>query len=66
MKTLKASLSHVLDTARRFDQDEDGIESIQVVMILAFAAVVMVVAWAFWGQINSWAGKLIKTFLKSK
>jgi Flp pilus assembly pilin Flp len=47
----------------RFHRDEDGIEAIQVVMILAFAAVVLVAAWALWDQISSWASGLIQKIL---
>jgi len=66
VKELRAKVSHVFGQIRKFDQDEDGIESIQVVMILAFAAVVMVAAWAFWDQIKSWADGLIKSILNKK
>lgn len=43
----------------QFHRDEDGIEAIQVVMILAFAAVVLVAAWAMWGTIKQWATVLL-------
>ena len=36
MKNLKSQVSALLNQARSFEKDEDGIESIQVVMILAF------------------------------
>ncbi|MES2788623.1 MAG: hypothetical protein V4719_03305 [Planctomycetota bacterium] len=63
MKYLQDKFAATLNTVRQFDQDEDGIESIQVVMILAFGAVVMVAAWAFWDQIKSWADGLISGIL---
>jgi Flp pilus assembly pilin Flp len=50
----------------RFHRDEDGIEAIQVVMILAFGAVVLVAAWAFWDKISGWASGLIDGLLKKK
>lgn len=59
MSQIRNTLQQVATRIRQFDNDEDGIESIQVVMILAFGAVVMVAAWAFWDQISGWAsGKI--------
>lgn len=52
MNTLQAKFQNFVESVKSFDRDEDGIESIQVVMILAFGAVVMVAAWAFWDQIK--------------
>ncbi|MFO1019418.1 MAG: hypothetical protein U0903_01770 [Planctomycetales bacterium] len=63
MKTLKSKLNDQMNNLRKFNSDEDGIESIQVVMILAFGAVVMVAAWAFWDQIKGWATGLISQIL---
>lgn len=63
MKTLKSKLNEQINNLRKFNNDEDGIESIQVVMILAFGAVVMVAAWAFWDQIKGWANGLISQIL---
>jgi len=63
MTTLKSQLTALVNQVRNFEQDEDGIESIQVVMILAFGAVVMVAAWAFWDQIKGWATGLIGQIL---
>jgi Flp pilus assembly pilin Flp len=63
MNSLKAQFQNFVDSVKAFDRDEDGIESIQVVMILAFGAVVMVAAWAFWDQIKGWADGLIQGIL---
>ena len=63
MNTIHNQLRKAIQAVKAFDQDEDGIESIQVVMILAFGAVVMVAAWAFWDQIKGWADGLIKGIL---
>ncbi|MDA1233034.1 MAG: hypothetical protein O2856_19895 [Planctomycetota bacterium] len=38
----------------RFHEDEDGIEAIQVVMILAIAAVALLVIKSAWPTIRSW------------
>lgn len=63
MNTLQAKFQKFVESVKSFDRDEDGIESIQVVMILAFGAVVMVAAWAFWDQIKGWASGLINGIL---
>ncbi len=63
MTTLKSQVTALVNKVSNFEQDEDGIESIQVVMILAFGAVVMVAAWAFWDQIKGWATGLIGQIL---
>jgi len=63
MQNFKSQFTALVNKARSFERDEDGIESIQVVMILAFGAVVMVAAWAFWDQIKGWATGLIAQIL---
>lgn len=53
-------LSPVKSLARKvkeFDDDEEGMETIQVVMLLGLAAVVAVLIFAFWGKIKKWFGK---------
>ena len=37
-----------------FHEDEEGMETIQVVMIVAIAAVVLIAVKVFWGQIKEW------------
>jgi Flp pilus assembly pilin Flp len=39
---------------RNFHQDEDGLEAIQVVLIIAIAAVVLIALKVFWGYIKDW------------
>jgi len=39
---------------RALHEDEDGIETIQVVMILGIAAVVLIVLWNFFPGIRKW------------
>ncbi len=39
---------------RKFHEDETGIEAIQVVMILAIAAVALIVIKSQWENIKSW------------
>jgi hypothetical protein len=49
--------------ARAFHDDEGGLEAVQVVMILSFAALVLLVGWRFWGKIQTWATGKIDSFL---
>jgi hypothetical protein len=42
---------------REFDDDEEGMETIQVVMLLGLAAVVAVLIFAFWKDIKEWFNK---------
>ena len=48
---------------KAFHEDEDGMESIQVVILLAIAAVVLAVLATFWEKISTWAGDLIDEVL---
>lgn len=48
---MKTKLSSAV---RKFHQDEAGIEAIQVVMILAIAAVALIVIKGKWSDIKSW------------
>jgi len=53
-------LSPIRSLARKvkeFDDDEEGMETIQVVMLLGLAAVVAVLIFAFWGKIKKWFTK---------
>jgi len=55
-KTLAAKLNA---DARYFDQDQDGMETMQVVMIIAVAAIVLLFVRQQWGHISNWAGTLV-------
>lgn len=46
-------MSGLKDAARRFHNEEDGIESIQVVIILAIAAVALLVVKGKWEDIKT-------------
>ena len=48
-----------LDSVRTFVQDEDGLEAIQVVMIVAIAALILIVFMTFWDKIKGWASGMI-------
>jgi hypothetical protein len=39
---------------KEFDDDEEGMETIQVVMLLGLAAVVAVLIFVFWKKIKTW------------
>jgi pilus assembly protein CpaF len=47
------------NAARNFDQDEDGMETMQVVMIIAVAAIVLLFVRQQWGHISNWADTLV-------
>lgn len=47
------------ENVRNFVQEEDGMEAIQVVMIVAIAALVLVVLMTFWDKIKGWADTAI-------
>lgn len=41
---------------KKFHKNEEGMEAVQVAMILAFAAVIILLVWSFWGSIKTWFG----------
>jgi Flp pilus assembly pilin Flp len=45
---------------RSFHEDEEGMETIQVVMLVAIAALVLIALKAFWNDIKQWVGKVLK------
>ncbi|MBY0525264.1 MAG: hypothetical protein K2R98_17790 [Gemmataceae bacterium] len=49
------TLSKLLEPVRKLHEDEDGLEALQVVMILAVAAVALLVIKIFWKPIKTWA-----------
>ncbi len=44
---------------KNFHDDEDGLEALQIVMILAIAAVVLIFVKTQWGTIKTWAENLL-------
>lgn len=44
---------------RQFHDDEDGLETLQIVMIAGLAALIMIVIVAFWKDIRGWFKKII-------
>jgi len=45
---------------RAFHEDEDGMEALQVVIIVAIAAVVLGLLKIFWPEIKSWTKTAVK------
>jgi hypothetical protein len=45
---------------RSFHEDEDGLETLQVVMIIAVAAIALIAVKTFWEDIKEWAEKMIE------
>lgn len=43
-----------IDAVKAFHDDEDGMETIQVVIIVAIAAIVLVALLKFWDAIKEW------------
>lgn len=50
-----ASLKRMSKAVRSFHEDEEGMETIQVVMLVAIAALVLITIKMFWGKIKQWA-----------
>lgn len=44
---------------KRFHDDERGLEAMQVVMIIAIAALILALVKSFWTTIKDWAQKLV-------
>jgi hypothetical protein len=63
MKTDKLS---VLANLKAFHNDEDGIETMQVVMILGIAAIVLLVLWNFFPGIKKWVKDFVDKLTKVK
>ena len=47
--------SNLLNVARQFNNDEDGIEAMQVVMIVAIAAIVLIAVMTLGQDVKDWA-----------
>ena len=59
MKTLKNLAAKFNNAARKFDQDQDGMETMQIVMIIAVAAIVLIFVRGQWDAISGWAEGLV-------
>jgi len=47
--------TNLLNVARQFNNDEDGIEAMQVVMIVAIAAIVLIAVMTLGQDVKDWA-----------
>jgi Flp pilus assembly pilin Flp len=47
-----SELKNKVNALKSFHNDEDGMETMQVVIIIAIAAIVLVALLAFWGKIK--------------
>ena len=50
-------ISKLTSAVKAFHNDEDGLEAVQVVMIVAVAAVILIGAMAFGQEIFNWANE---------
>ncbi|MCU0703146.1 MAG: hypothetical protein MUF18_04055 [Fimbriiglobus sp.] len=50
----------------RFHRDDRGLEALQVVMIIAIAALVLALVKLFWGSIKTWFTELTDPILNWK
>jgi Flp pilus assembly pilin Flp len=58
-------LTKLTDISRTFHNDEDGLEAVQVVMIVAIAAMVLVAMGKFGNDIIKWAKTVFTTDLQN-
>ena len=59
MKTLKNLAAKFSSAARKFDQNQDGMETMQVVMIIAVAAIVLFFVRDIYYVVGDWAATLV-------
>ena len=52
-------LRHPLNSLRKFHQNEKGLEALQVVMIIAIAAVCLIAVKYKWDEIRDWFDDMI-------
>jgi hypothetical protein len=53
----------MLKSLRRIHEDERGLETLQVVMIIAIAALILALLKAFWPNIRKWFEALVNNIL---
>jgi Flp pilus assembly pilin Flp len=54
----------MLRTLRRIHKDEQGLETLQVVMIVAIAALILGLLKLFWPQIKTWFTNLVNAIIQ--
>jgi len=45
-----------MNTLKRLHEDEEGLTTLEVVMIVAVAAIILALIKVFWGSIKTWFG----------
>ena len=60
---MKTSLNNLKQRIASFDQDERGMETLQAVLIIAIAAMILALVVNQWGAISSWAVKTLNSVM---
>lgn len=60
MSNLTSRISALIE---RFHSDEEGVNTLEIVMLLAVAAIVIAAIFVFWNQIWKWASGLLNKVL---
>ena len=60
MNAVKNKMSELKRSLNHFDDDEAGMEAIQVVVIAAVGAVILAILWKWGSGITKWAGEKMK------
>jgi len=63
MQVFKNLTAKINTAARKFDQDQDGMETMQVVMIIAVAAIVMFFVRDVWYAVAGWTSNLVASVI---
>jgi hypothetical protein len=61
--TRRYVMDKLRNAVREFHEDEEGLETLQVVMIIAVAAVILLLVKSQWGNIRDWFNALIEQIL---
>ena len=59
MQAFKTLANKISVAGKKFDRDQDGMEAMQIVMIIAVAAIVLLFVKGQWSNISSWADGLV-------
>ena len=60
---MNAKMRRLQNSIVRFHQDEEGLEALQVVMIIAVAAIMLLFIKMNWGKIKDWFSGLMSQVL---
>ncbi len=62
--TMSHLISRTSALIERFHSDEEGVNTLEIVMLLAVAAIVIAAIFVFWNQIWNWAKGLLDSTIK--